>query len=374
MQASTRVLLLHDDQLADVAAMLSELDVAWGDGRSSQGVSERTDLVIGTPQHLLKWKAPGDPRAVARIALCDGGSRSMEKRLQAEGIDFVLRRPVHPTALRLLVQHMIYRGPERRRLRRVEAILPVRFRAGWRSYDAVLLEFSVGGCSLLTGHPPATDRRIKVFMAEELGLGGSGLDARVVRCSEAPEGRPGEHVVAVSFEEPSVDAQQRLAAAVAARAHRPAAPEAPPSRDERTTAQRPTNGGATVAERPVIDLVERRRLPRVEFTETVHGRVGGAPVVLMGSDLSPRGMQVQPESRLRIGLRLTLDLYGHGDIPPVRLEARVARDDGERGLFLEFVNLWPGASALIQRLIGKLPLLEPGAERGMVISEVVERR
>jgi hypothetical protein len=84
-------------------------------------------------------------------------------------------------------------------------------------------------------------------------------------------------------------------------------------------------------------------------------------------------MQVDPEPRLALGQTLKLDLYGHGDIPPLRLEARVARDDGEQGVYLEFTKLWPGAPALIERLIKTLPLLSPG-EGEMVISEVIESR
>jgi len=55
----------------------------------------------------------------------------------------------------------------------------------------------------------------------------------------------------------------------------------------------------------------------------------------------------------------------------LRLEARVARDDGERGLYLEFENLWPGAPDLIERLLKTLPLVSPGEGR-FVISEVIE--
>ena len=103
----------------------------------------------------------------------------------------------------------------------------------------------------------------------------------------------------------------------------------------------------------------------------MHGRVEDDQLVLMGSNLSPKGMRVDAEPRLQVGACLKLNLYGHGDIPPLRLEARVARNDGEQGLYLEFTDLWPGAPALIERLIKTLPLVSPGAG-GMVISEVVE--
>jgi hypothetical protein len=361
MQAPIEVLLLHDGQLADVTALLTELEIEWVEGRSASVVSGTPPLVIGTPQHLLRL-ADVDPGGSARIALCDGGSRGLDRKLEARGIDFVLRRPVHPTALRLLILHMIYRGPERRRLRRVNAGVPVRFRCGWWPRRGLLLEFSVGGCSLLSDEALPAGKRIRVAFPAEIGLGRKlVVKGRVVRTKAAPAGAAGEHVVAVDFGDLSLDTHQRLAAAVVARA-RPA-----PMVDAPTRAEALASG-----QRPETEIAERRRLPRARYTKAVHGRMEDEKIVLMGSNLSPRGMQIDPEPRLGLGRSVKLDLYGHGDIPPIRLEARVARDDGELGLFLEFVNLWPGAPALLERLVKTLPVMAPG-EGGMVISEVVER-
>jgi hypothetical protein len=124
---------------------------------------------------------------------------------------------------------------------------------------------------------------------------------------------------------------------------------------------------------PELAARDRRRMPRGHYTKAVHGQLGEQRVVLVGANLSPRGMQVDPDPRLALGMRLKLDLYGHGSIPPLRIDARVARDDGERGLFLEFEGLWPGAPAILERLVKTLPLITPGTGAGMVISEVVER-
>jgi len=366
MQAPPDVLLLHDGELSDVASLLGELEVEWVEARAGRRVEGDAPLVIGTPARLLRFAAPDDPDAIARIAICDGGGKTLDRKLEAHGIDFVLRRPVHPAALRLLVLHMIYRGPERRRLRRVNATVPVRYRAGWRSHRALLLEFSVAGCSLLVDHALPARQRIKVILPAELGLGRKlAPKGRVVRSAPAPSGRPGEHVTAVDFGQLLPDAHQRLAAAVVARARQAVAP---------VRALRPTgapDGGSAGDGRAEADLRDRRQLPRGVYTKAVHGRMEGGQIVLMGSNLSPRGMQIDVEPRLGVGNTLRLDLYGHGDIPPLRLEARVARDDGEEGLYLEFVKLWPGAPALIERLIKALPLATPG-EGGLVISEVIE--
>ena len=193
----------------------------------------------------------------------------------------------------------------------------------------------------------------------ELGLGRKlSPRGRVVRSGPAASGRSGEHVTAIDFGDLSPDAHQRLAAAVVARARPVPSPGGTP-------------GDGTTAARPETDLRERRQLPRGRYTKAIHGRVEDGKIVLMGSNLSPKGMQIDPEPRLALGDVLRLDLYGHGEIPPLRLEAWVARDDGESGLYLEFAKLWPGAPALIERLIKTLPLVSPG-EGEMVISEVIE--
>jgi hypothetical protein len=365
MTAPTEVLLLHDGELSDLTALLDELDVSWAEGRSGRAVEGGAPLVIGTPTELLRFRSD-DGATTARIAICSSGGKTLEGKLEADGVDFVLRRPVHPAALRLLILHLIYRGPERRRLRRVNAAIPITFRAGWRRRHGLLLEFSVGGCSLLTDRPLAAGQRIKATLPAELGLGRKlKVHGRVVRCAPAPSARPGEHVAAIDFGELTPDAHQRLAAAVVARARQVAPPVEAPVPPPRT--------GEASAPAHLAEVEERRSMPRGQYTKAIHGQVAGEQIVLMGSNLSPAGMRIDPEPRLGLGVTLKLDLYGHGDIPPLRLQARVARDDGEQGLYLEFQDLWPGAPALIERLIKTLPVVSPQAG-GMVITEVIESR
>jgi len=351
MTAAPEVRLLHDGELADVAGLLDRIGVEWAEGAPAAAAP----LVIGTPLALLRDESAA-PESQARIALCDGASRTLEHKLESDGVDLVLRRPVHPAALRLLVLHLIYRGPERRRLRRVGAAIPVRYRLGWRRGRALLLEFSVAGCSLLLDRAPSAGQRIHLVLPAELGLGRTlRLKGRVARTEPAPAGAAREHVAAVEFGELGPDVHQRLAAAVVAR-FRPAASPAP---------------SPDLAVERDLEIEERRRLPRRRYTRALHGRVDESHVVLMGANLSPRGMRIDPEPRLAVGETLKLDLYGQGDVPPLRLDARVARDDGERGLYLEFIDPWPGAPALIERLIKTLPVVARG-EGEMVISEVVE--
>ncbi len=364
--ALTEVVLLHEGELSDVAGLLDELGASWVEGRAAQLITGTPGVVIGTPQHLLRWH--GDNDGVARVAVCDGGGRTLAKKLELEGIDFIVRRPIHPAALRLLILHLIYRGPERRRLRRVSAGLPVKYRMGLWPRPGLLLEFSVGGCQMLCDSELPAGQNLRMTLPAELGLGRKlKIQGRVVRSKPAEEGAEGEFVSAIDFGDLAPDVRQRLAAGVVARARQVPTPKPQPAIAK--TEPISLEPEPQAAEEPG----ERREHARGTYTKAVHGRVGDVHVVLMGSNLSCAGMQVDRDPNLAIGQRLKLDLYGHGDIPPLRIEAHVARDDGERGFFLEFQSLWPGAPALLERLIKTLPVLTPSQDEAMVISEVVER-
>lgn len=367
METLTEVLLLHEGELSDVAALLDELGATWAQGRAAWCIEGSPGLVLGTPQHLLRWR--GDASAATRVAVCAGGGRTLDRKLEAEGVDFIVRRPIHPAALRLLLLHLVYRGPERRRLRRVSAAVPIRFRTGLWPRTGLLLEFSVGGCQLLTDSELPAGQAIRLSLPSDLGLGRKlKIRGRVRRSQPAPAGGEGEFVVAVDFGDLAPETRQRLAAAVVARALP-------------TSLPRPAASAASAAPRPepsetaplACEPSDRRQQPRGAYTKPVHGRLDEAQIVLMGTNLSPEGMRVDPEPRLELGMRVTLDLYGHGDIPPLRLEAEVARDDGERGLFLEFQDLWPGAPALLERLVKTLPVIAPGHDESVVVTEVVDR-
>ena len=94
-----------------------------------------------------------------RIAILDGESRIVRALLRRASFELVVRRPVHPAALRLLLLHTLYLGPEKRRTPRVSVGAPVHFRAGLRRHRAILAEISERGCRLLTSQRAGSVRR-----------------------------------------------------------------------------------------------------------------------------------------------------------------------------------------------------------------------
>jgi hypothetical protein len=79
---------------------------------------------------------------------------------------------------------------------------------------------------------------------------------------------------------------------------------------------------------------------------------------LVGRDFSPLGMRVDPHPELALGQRLRLALYEPSVARPVVLDATVARDDGEAGLALHFVDVSPETAREIAHIAAALPALE----------------
>jgi len=80
--------------------------------------------------------------------------------------------------------------------------------------------------------------------------------------------------------------------------------------------------------------------------------------VLIGRDLSTGGMRVDPQKDLAVGASLRIAIYDTARETPVVVLAKVARDDGKRGLALIFESLAPGVAEQLERLVALLPPVE----------------
>ncbi len=327
------ILLLHDGELADVLALLSRMDLPPVERRGRPGpadIERPWDLVIATPRRLLELVDRGSAPERC-VAVLDKDSKTARAMLQRSGVRHLVRRPVHPQALRLFLLYSLYRGPEKRRDRRVSVGTPVQLRAGgFRRRRALLADLSQTGARLLLDHDVAPGRRARLYLPAPLAPRGLRLRAVVVRACAAEDTRFGRFEVALRFEDASAAQRQALSRAIAV--HR---------------------AGPAMLERPVE-----------------------AGRVLVGRDLSPRGMRVDADAGVAPGDRLALALHVRTREQPVVVGAEVAGDGAAGGLILRFVDVSEDAQACLARAGTCLSIAAPDAARGdagLVVSEILAR-
>ena len=214
-----KILLLHDGELADVAALLTRA------GRRDHRAPRRAGAA-GRREQLASGARERAPRARSPDRICCARAPSGSPSWTASrepcapcfaraSFELVVRRPVHPVALRLLLLHALYRGPEKRRTPRVSVGAPVHFRAGLLRHRAILAEISERGCRLLTSQRAALGQTLTLQIPAALA-GGSAFSVKglVVRMIPAQIGSPG--VLTLEFDPVPPPVRVRLRAVVSA--------------------------------------------------------------------------------------------------------------------------------------------------------------
>ncbi|HEB88696.1 MAG TPA: hypothetical protein ENI85_03915 [Deltaproteobacteria bacterium] len=179
------LLLQQEREFAEFADVLSDLAVPTEIRRGRLPEPTEIDdacLVIASGKRLLRGGTP-DLRAWPRtFAVIDDGSKTLVSQLNRIGVAMVIRRPIHPRALRLLLLHEIYRGPERRDRKRVLIGHPIRIGAGLFKSRAILLELSPSGARVEMAHPPPVGSEVRLLIGRDLTRGRPiRLRGRVVR-------------------------------------------------------------------------------------------------------------------------------------------------------------------------------------------------
>lgn len=399
-RSSPNVLLHHDGELADVRRLLDELGVDYveklgGDDNAVSG--GKWDVMIANPRRSLNFRPDAGGSNPTRIAILDGASRTIQSHLRRIRVDLMVRRPVHPAALRLLIVHALYRGPERRKRRRVSVGAEVHFRRGLWRQSATLTDFSVHGCRLLTRHPIERGKRIKITFPTQL-TGGRAFSVvgTVLRSGSGPSESPDQVVLAIRFKESSDALTRRLYAILETHAVGPAMLET--NRAGGAESHRRDAASRSVAapvpralpeERSVrpassedVDASpdpDRRATSRHPYAKRVVALGEQATRVLLGRDISAGGMRVGASSALQVGDKLRIALHAGVRSEPLVVEAVVHRDDGERGLILRFGEMDAETSESLTRMVVDLPVLdglspdENDTGSGVVVSEILER-
>ena len=367
------VLLVDDGELDDVRALIDEIGVECRHlrgGRIPQRLHAPVKLFVCTTRRAtLAQPWPSGSAGPTRICVVTEDSNTARAMLRRMGFDYLVRRPVHPYALRLLLLRALYGGEERRRGLRVAVGSQTSYRIGLRRREATLAELSRRGCRLLSREPLALGTRLSVQLPAAILDGRSQwLRARVVRVDDAD----GDHVAGLLFEKtkPGQDA------AICAALKRLSAGPLPTGRPETGPQETPPDAVAGLPRAAAASVDERRKQERARYEAEVLHLDDEAGRVLVGRDISAGGMRVEANQELRVGASLRLAIYGAPREAPFMLRARVVSNDGAAGVGLQFENLEPGLAKRIEGLVARLPAVEPlqggeGDAHGTVVGRVL---
>ncbi len=365
MDPRPATLVLDDGELGDVRETLEQIGVSYtylrGGATEGLRVAPPSRLLVATPRRAMRLDPgtaadPEDGTHPVRIVVTDQDSVGMRNQLRAVGFDYLVRRPIHPGALRLLLLRALYRGPERRVTVRYPIGGPVLYRMGLRKKPATLLEVSLRGCRLESDSEADLDARINVMLSKEF-TGGKSLTVSgwVVRCADSGEGG---YELGVAFESLSASTERGL----------------------RSVLKRKIQGLDSPIEEsagaPLTEGIEDRRHGRrgaVDGTLRVRDQASRA---MVGRNLSTGGMLIEQNLDLRIGDSTTLEIFGRDGDEPIRVRAQVLRDDGN-GMALQFVNVTEDAARRLETLVSGLPAVERLADSeieamGTVVASIVD--
>ena len=395
-------LLIHGGELADIRELLEEMRVPFVERRQPHAPNQRESrwaLVIAGPQRIAEYKVAPDSDKCIRLAVTDSDSKTMLSMMRRMGIELVVRRPVHPSALRLLILHALYQGPEKRRRGRVGVGATLRFRAGLRRYSGILVDLSEGGCRILSPRPIAEGKHITVAVPP-ISSGDRPLNLRgtVRRCESAPGETPGTQAISMQFDPLRKSKNKQLLRVLAHYRHGPAKIDL--NDEELATTEtihayvEPVSGvgsvdAAVVEAAPAPESVapdsadpaspqaaERRETPRKPFSNRVIALDQQATRILLGRDISTGGMRVDATEALAVGDQVRLALHVHSHRAPMVVSALVDRDDGEQGLMLQFNGLSSDQEKALAETVGRLPSVEVGGGGSegaqVVVSEILQ--
>jgi hypothetical protein len=395
MEPGPRVLLIDDGELDDVLALARELGAVCARVAQpgEEELAEPHALLVASGRRALGLRLPPLPaagRRPHRVAVVDCESRTLRGTLRRIGFELLVRRPVHPEALRLLLSHLLHSGPERRILRRVPIGMPIAYRAGLLRHAATLTDLSPGGCRLLCRGRITRGRPISVYLVDAAGRA-LALRGRVLRAGPAPL-LPPVLDVAVAFEPLGAEPRGRLARLIEQYAGGPArwrghvvapwpvaaedvAADPPVDRavavasDGPAPASTAPGSAAAALEEPPAETPppltpecdeiagDQRRHARRSYDRRVIALGAGGARVVLGRDLSLGGMRVEGSELPPPGQRLSLALHGGGLEQPLVLRARVVREDGA-GAGVVFDPIEGAARERLSRLLEDLPLVE----------------
>ena len=359
-------LLAYDgDSLDDVFELLKEMGaqprrahVSGPERLESWEDVPRLLLVDAADALTLEVPPQADHQGVLRVAIASSNSEILGSLLRRLGYQYLIRRPLHTDAVKILLRNLLHQGQSRRASPRVVLGVDAELQSRPWSWPrpCALLDLSRGGCLLASRQKIPLRRKVKVVIGREItGDRELPLTGYVIR--RRYDDASNEWQLALRFH-PANDA---LGARLGGLLRRTTV--GPTRKLEPTTGQRLLMGIRRIlgVGRKLVPLPghpDRRRDARARFDRHVcRLDESGSRVtaLLAGYDLTAKGMRVQPHPELELGTHLALSLHDHARQRSIEVAAEVIRDDGADGLALRFVDLDTDIASRIEGLVSALP-------------------
>jgi hypothetical protein len=351
-------MVIDDGELSDFVAILEGMGAApcrqnaedtsalahWVPPQQLLVVNAELAMSLRLPLGLM-------PQGAVAIAVTDANSRSLSSSMHRLGYRYVVRRPVHLLALRMLLRKVLENDAGRRSAPREAFGGEVRWRQGLRRGRGTIVDLSSHGCLLLAEERAQIGSRLKIRVpAQGREIPAFSMRGRVIRCTEAGGGQV---LLGLEANLGSWRANKRIQQMLGALASGPV--RLPQESFVEDPAGERSHKKAYDIEK------EHRRFGRAAFSGEVLALESQADVVrfvLVGRDLSEDGIRVEPHPLLELDERLRLALYDVAGKEPLTLQAAVARDDGRLGCWLRFAELERDDRQRVVRAILALPSLE----------------
>ena len=364
------IVIYDGDALQDVYDLLEKIGVKPLRARLSgptrfNGWQHPPRLVVLDAQDAIDIELPPqiEGEDVVRIAITSSRSSMLSGMLKNLGYSYLVRRPVHPEALEILLRHALNVEPsERRTHARAPFGVDARLQAGsWRwPHRCALLDLSASGCRVVTRQDLPSLSIVKLWLSPAVaGRRLVSLSGRIIR--RRRDEATGEWSLAIRFVDVTAVQRGRLDSLLERTTIGPTSPLRDwSSWGPGAEAAASDSHSGEVSMEPE-DPTERRFLPRADYRREVvtlddsHEHV---QAILTGVDLSTLGLRVEPHPALELGGRVVVaihDVVGRGSI---EIEAEVIRDDGERGVAMKFSSMSADCAARLEQLVEALPSLE----------------
>jgi hypothetical protein len=391
-------LLIHDGELADVESLLEAMGAdtvrqSTIEPSGFTGWEKPPRLIVASGRSALRLSMGTnvEGQGIVTIAVVDSESQTLCGMLRRQGFRYVVRRPVHPEALRLLLGRSLFRGRERRDNARVSVGCEIALRFGLRRKPATLLELSRTGCRVLLPEwvEPGTRLSLRI-PAPVTGNRPLVLVARVLRIERQRRPSGGHDVAgALRFDRLDPGARARLDALIAAHTLGPTSLDRGPAEPARTAGEprAAARSAAPATAAPPAQpsagftgAADRRRTPRAPHRREVialEPELARVRHTLLGIDLSAGGIRVEPHPDLAVGDRVRIAIYDAALGDTLVVDAEAVRDQGARGVVLHFRGLTEETRRRIERIVESAPQIESaGAEEGagVVVAEMLAQQ